>query len=104
VLGWLGRWQKDSWIPMNFIMYLAYCFESVRIIYSQPVPMTAHPTPAIAQSGYKAPNKLTTCSLPRTASLNFCTKGTRVCSFSFQNAAMWRCAKNNIAALAALAV
>jgi hypothetical protein len=74
-----------------------------RDIYSHPNLITPHPAPVTAHAAVNKPSIDTTCSLPLTASLNFCTKGTRVCSFSFQKFAMcWR-AKNSIAVFAAAA-
>jgi hypothetical protein len=73
------------------------------IIHIHPCPMAAHRSPAPAHSAHNDPSIDTTCSLPRTASLNFCTNGTRVWFASFQNAAMCVRVKASINAFAALA-
>ena len=57
-------------------------------------------TPATAQPMLNVPNNKTTFSLPRIASLNFSTKGIRVCWLSFQKFAMCVRARNVAAAFA----
>jgi hypothetical protein len=71
-------------------------------IHNHPLPIATHPSPLTTQLAHSAPRILTTVSLPLTASLNFCTKGTRVWFFSFQKFAMWLRAKKSMAALATL--
>jgi hypothetical protein len=58
------------------------------LVQIHPLDMAPHPNPATTQLAVNAPSILTTCSLPLTASLNFCTKGIRVWFFSFQKLAM----------------
>jgi len=73
-------------------------------IYIHPLPIAPQPSPATPHAALSAPSIRTTCSLPLTASLNFCTKGTRVCTDSFQKFAMCVRANNSMTVFAALAV